>query len=280
MLNAEIIAAAMSGEQCDFPALERGEFGRYIVEVVHDDAPENPFTCWDCEPPIFVDRGGRDGADGYGEFLHGVDLPELTREQFIAAWAHLVPEQYYRHGRLFISVRAWFRDCGATDAIPAMEHINELIADEFHNNLHAADQLEYAASVFRAAGIPAGVYPVSGYVQGAYADVLVVLTPEWARTVGADVSDPDAAGRQMRGAANLYGAWAFGDVVGYQILESAAPCETCGATARPSVIDSCHGFYGFNLSDRENPDYSGVYNAIAETLADTLADTVLEGVSS
>jgi hypothetical protein len=69
-----------------------------------------------------------------------------------------------------------------------------------------------------------------GYSQGDWADVLVIVTPEWVEKTGAP---QDTWQSQMEGAVKLLGHYAWGDVYGFVVSDQYG-----------DEHDSCWGFYG------------------------------------
>ena len=183
------------------------------IRVVRDDFPPNPFTDWDCEPPILVKYEG--SFTEYG-LSRSWDI-ELTREQLMAN-AQQIKEI-----------------CGYT--------LDDLDEEELNAELETwvsygptSEFLENLATLYNMAGISAGVKSVCGCVQREYAEVLVVLTPEWVKKVGAVIKDN--ADEIIEEAAKLYGYWAFGEVYGYLVYDNEDPADN------EEPAESVWGFYG------------------------------------
>lgn len=118
---------------------------------------------------------------------------------------------------------------------------------------HGIDYLETLRALYRLAGVPAETFERNGYCQGDSVYGLIVMTPEWAETVGAPHAKgkPDMAAceRDMASQADVYGAWVWGDVYGFTVTGPAADSD-----------DHLSGFYGSNPMD------SGIADAIAESI--------------
>lgn len=48
-----------------------------------------------------------------------------------------------------------------------------------------------------------------------------------------------------------YDQYLTGDIWGYVIKEHSKPCDHCGCTPEPEVVDSCFGFYGHETAEAE-----------------------------
>jgi len=194
-------------------------YRNYTINVELESSPINPFKEWDCEPPILVhfDRT----FQGYG--LDNCP-PDLTADE-IRAHATEIARMFGASSLL----RALDRSPGYYEHGSATDAVNAAIMEHFEG-LYVNDKLELIAAVYRWKGIPAEVFARTGYCQGDYTKILVVLTPEWCEKVGAVFDDPEPV---MRSTADLYAAWAFGDVYGYTVENPDG-----------DEIDGCWGFYG------------------------------------
>jgi hypothetical protein len=205
------------------------EYRGYTIDVVRDEFAANPFTDWDCNPPLLASHG-RDGVTEYGL---DTDLPRLTREQIRAnakdIAEHLNCKTLLRAVRLYEPFSVLGQD--------SVEAVNNAIA-EYASGLYrnGSDHFSLLAECWRWAGYQALDTCTTGYCQGHYADVLVVATPEWLKEVGLDPTDTERIQKNLEGAAELYGHWCWGDVYGYQIT----------GPEREELDDTCFGFYGID----------------------------------
>lgn len=235
---------------------EHATFSDYRVSIMDDQCASNPWEEWDCEPPIYIRDAHR--FHGFGEFQHGVDLPALTRAQIVAGWRSLLPDDY---GTRWRDLRRYIAEYRADDPGASVEDAFNLRLKEDVENLRDSEKLDQYAAIFQAAGIPAGTSTVNGSCQSQWAEVLVVLTPDWQKLTGCTTEDADACESNLKHAAKLYEAWAFGDVVGFKIEKLVDDDSD-----EWEDVDSCWGFYGHSNCDRTTVDYSGVYAAALEAM--------------
>jgi len=214
-----------------------------IVKVARDEDPENPFTAWDCEPPIIVayPDHGRLHMRSYGV---PDELPHLDRMAVLKHWREMI--QGLGYAPTFGGLRHLARDRFDT---PLDRCIAYALAAHY-DDLAESDKLSMLADAYRWLGIPCHLGSTTGYVQGDYAEVLVVATPEWQQRVGAP---DDSLVAQCEGAVKLYGYWAWGDVWGYTI-----------ETQSGEYIESCWGFYGDDL------ETTGMLDAVEAKYHDAL----------
>lgn len=220
----------VNSSRCNAAPEQHSEYRGYTIRAIYDETAENPWESWDCNPPIII-HGNR-----YHKEYGNLPTIELTRQQVkdnlpeILSMLELAsifetrgsPQYTYPEQRPFY--------CSHN----SIEIINELL-EEYFGDLSDRDRLEFLETLYAWKGIPALTTSVSGYSQGDYAELLIVASPEWAEKTGATITAPE----QLQPSADLYAAWAFGDIYGY-IVEDPEGEE----------IDSCWGYYGadFNKS--------------------------------
>lgn len=228
---------------------ETATYGALTIRAVRDESPANPFTDWDCEPPLLVwfDGNLTEYGDGICEPLAAIsDWHMARRWRDIAAALDIKPE----------TVEAEARDRAKG------ERLADFRRDYFESALDdmrpsrwgggGSDYLAALAKLWEIAGVVALDSCSQGYSQGDYADVLAVALPAWAEKVGAP---RDTHKRQLESAVKLYGAWAWGDVYGY-VIES----------PDGETLDSCWGYYG------TDHDESGLAEAAESAAAAIYAD--------
>ena len=211
----------------------------YTAEIHTDESQENPFEFFDCEPPLLVFHDRR--VTKYGDTLDAADL------------FGLIPADVFKTRAGRRKVLACIPDLSARsyrealrDATPgllperAREALESLIQDvdaSPHYWSEAIDYFDMLEALANLAGVPCLNTQSNGYSQGDSARLLLLATPDWVTLTGAP-EDTHAA--QLQAAADLYSAWAWGDVYGVASIH------------RPDgeEIDdgSCWGFYG---SDHE-----------------------------
>lgn len=207
----------------------RGEeivsYGALTIRAVRDESPANPFTDWDCEPPLLVwyDGSLTEYGDGICEPLAAMSDSFISRRwRDIAAALDIKPE--------IVSAEMRDRAKGERIADARRDYFESALAGWPICALSGSDYLAALAKLWAMQGVEALDSCSSGYSQGDYADVLAVAIPSWAKKVGAP---RDTHKRQLEAAVKLYGAWAWGDVYGYVI--DGPDGET---------LDSCWGYYG------------------------------------
>jgi hypothetical protein len=211
----------------------------YTAEIHIDESPENPFEAWDCEPPIAVLNWERYHAklDNYGG-------DELNLEILLA----LIPAPLWesREGKRAIlaalpfdmaDLRDTMRDGwgGKLDFSDAIHALAETLTPSGWG-----EWVEYFGTmkaVAAVAGIPCHYTQSNGYSQGDSALVFVAALPAWVGKVGAPA---EHHAEQCKHAADLWSAWAWGDV--YGVAEILRP------DGEEAPYGSCWGFYG---SDHE-----------------------------
>jgi hypothetical protein len=204
----------------------------YSAEIYPDESPENPFSAWDCEPPIAVLNWQRYHAKL--ENYAGNDLNLVTLLSFIPAEKWEGPEW-----RRAIMRAVPFHLEDITDAIQdnrgsfrdAIESlVNSLRPSGWSEWVEYFDAMEAVAAL---AGIPCHYTQSNGHSQGDSALVFVAALPAWVELAGAPA---DTLAEQCKTAADLWSAWAWGDVWGVARIISPDGWEVEEA--------SCWGFYG------------------------------------
>lgn len=232
---------------------------QYAINVVRDTSAGNPWEDWDSEPPICVCHG-RDILD----FGVSDRCPDLTEKVVREHWREMLelipgpfldPQPKGRHfaTRSYASLTEFARNEWDDRGYRLWERLAEAF-QEAVNDLGRAEVFDELVGVYAWLGIRAYSGSTQGYSQGDYAEVLVVLTPEWCERMGLDPKSWNEA--DFRGVVKLYGAWAWGDVFSYVIttaVDAGLPDDeiegvpvfysTYGDWPRDG-IDSCGGFYG------------------------------------
>lgn len=222
------------------------------IRIIQDECAENPFESWDCEPPILTFYGSYRGS-----FKAYQNAPESLREIL-----HLLPPSTWERKNRVAFFRQFMADKFGLKEVAGeirrqgstFEAIAELLAADYGETPSgwgsACEWFELAEALLNFAGIPCLYEQSKGYSQGDSTLVLVVLTPEWLTESGASADHADAI---CKSALNLYSAWAWGDVYGFQCDdENGEEIEDMGA--------SVWGFYG---SDHEE---SGLLEAARDAI--------------
>ena len=239
----------------------------YKVVIHYENDPENPWEAWDGQPPI-VAYGGR----RYNYRSGGAEDPptnKLTKQQIIDN--HEAIEQAIREENMH---RYWTEDEAAEFSL--LEYVlgdkriefgtyaytstvDELVSeslDEYLSGSMDGDMLDRMAEVWHWMGVKTWRDQLTGYSQGDWLEVLIAATPDWVKQTGIKPDDIDKA---LSSAAELFGAYMFGDVYGCEIVRVEVDAD--GEVVGEEFIESCWGFYG--------PDHekSGLADWAREVLA-------------
>lgn len=242
--------------------------GETLYKVVErpDDSADNPWEAWDNQPPI-VAYGGRN----YNFRSGGAEDPptnRLTRQQIIDN--HEALEQIIRDENTH---RYWTEEEAAEFNL--LEYVlgdkriefgtyaysytvDEMVQDSLDEYLSGSmdgDMLDRMAEVWGWMGVPTLRKTLTGYSQGDWVEVLLAATPNWVEQTGIKPDDIDKA---LESAADVFGAYMFGDVYGCEIVR--IEVDEDGEVIGEDFVDSCWGFYG---SDHEK---SGLADWARETL--------------
>lgn len=227
------------------------------IRAVQDSDASNPWTEWDGQPPLLWTSGDglNDDAAGdiesvlgrFGDYQLGRRWRELCQALGVDA-AELEAEikaerQPYLGTSHAGRLADWRRD--KLESILA-----EMKPDGWRSWGAACDYLAALESLWTLLGVPALDFQRNGYSQGDSVRGLLVATPDYLKASGASYAKPS----DLESSADLFGAWAFGDVYGY-VIES----------DDGEWLDSCFGYYGADF------DESGLAEAATEA-----ADSILE----
>jgi hypothetical protein len=208
------------------------------IKIWRDECPSNPFTDWDCEPNLMWE-GGRN---------YGQDYSKGEIAKFIAYFpsdGQIIKHQKQLAYELGIDLE-YFKQMGFSKD-DKISDIRSAIRDA------SLAELVTVCELFK---IPHTQYTSTGYSQGDWADVLIVLTDEFFERTGCDKKNSDSI---LEGTANLFNAYMWGDVFGYTIYEGremvklsrkdfeSGTCDNVENEIDWEVTDSCGGFYGTNF---------------------------------
>lgn len=214
----------------------------YTVKIKYDQCAENPFECWDCEPPLLAYYSSKHGTlkaynsapDNWHDILALLPASIFERNNRVAFLRRFVlfPTESLRD---FVKNS---RDAGLYDFREAMaENLIARFESRPHGWRDATEWLENAASILEYGGIPCHFTQSNGYSQGDSTLLLAIGLPSWVEKVGAPA---DSVPSQLESACELHGQWQWGDVYGVASIEDENGNE---------IEDgSCWGFYG---SDHE-----------------------------
>jgi hypothetical protein len=226
------------------------------VRIVRDSDEEDPF----------------EGADGHWPMLvvtsHIHNIPKLKVETSKAErWGVESPmHNWFSEAQLIHNQRHIFKIMSVPDVdVLARYETRRLDAeqviemmDEYPLEAHEFDE---RAELFEMAGVIALSTTVTGYSQGDWADLLIIAPPSMQRDYS--VTDEALVRKSLEAQAELYRAWAFGDVYGYVIEEMLPRVDPEDASDEDwsELVEggSCWGFYG-------DHDESGIIDAINDNL--------------
>jgi hypothetical protein len=205
----------------------------YTAEVHIDESPENPFEVWDCEPPIatFTERRieypkGQDPLD-ISAILSHIPAPTWGSREGKRAILAALP---FDMADLRDTMRdGWGGKLTFEDAV--RELADTLTPDGWGE---AGEYFDAMEALCKLAGIACYSGTSNGYSQGDSALVFVAALPQ---PSGVSVSAEYLA-TQCKHAAELWAAWAWGDVYGVASIIRPDGMETPDG--------SCWGFYGRN----------------------------------
>lgn len=247
----------------------------YRIRAVRDENARNPFTDGDCNWPIVVRSDAWRGSE-FVTYDRGSEARGFGFQPFRAFNDALLLHWQQRIARDFNSTIRDLIECyGLTeDALPEGKlacRDAETLRDVFEGawaDWSDSDKFDLAVKLYAMCDIVAVSKTVTGHSQGDWAEVLVIATPEALERFGR--VDTPVTEEELEAAADLYGAWAWGDVYGYiveKLVDMACPddgnllasdgvCGFCGNQPDDhepeweEVEDvSCWGFYGTDFDE-------------------------------
>lgn len=192
------------------------------VSIQYDDSPANPWEAWDSQPPLMAYS---DHQSTYGDFP---DLAALINKKW-----HKLKSQLHIDGQtLHTAQKIEARDCGITLTEAREQVIDDLVNQVQHPHSYndAREQFDILSAIYEAHGITCLNACRRGHSQGDFVRLFIALTPDWLKATGCKKADAD---KILKSSADLYAAWAFGDVYGYTVTDK-----------NGDDVDSCWGFYG------------------------------------
>lgn len=230
-------------------------YNGYRIRAVRDECCENPFDDWDCNWPmqVYYDRGVTTYDKSKGPSIND-PLAFFTD--------HALVHDQIAIAKIFDTtiqnlVNDYNHDYDEDVDGPANYIFDaELLREGFEHMLGDLDRRERMAAVealYNLCGIPAYSETSTGYSQGDWAELLVVALPTAQQEfMGSSITlSPLFAAhvhtywmRKLESTADLWSAWAWGDVYGY-IIEYAVYDEDGEIEDWVEIEDgSCWGYYG------------------------------------
>lgn len=195
----------------------------YYEEVYHD------FTI-----KIFNDEDGQHldpYKNGDGMFPMLVNAGRGSNHDYLDAGGVFIPSvnQYRRHKRALLKAVGFTDEGDYETAQQVYDDVCDTIGELVRS--YSLDELEAIGKIL---GIPCYKRTLRGYSQSDWADVLVVWTPEFAKTTGMTKKQALAdGGKEMLMNAKIWGAWAWGDIFGFEITDH---------NGKEFSDNSCRGF--------------------------------------
>lgn len=221
----------------------------YRIRAVVDEGPIDPFKDDDGHWPLWAFSGRNSQA------RFAVDV-EMLFDLFS-------PEQLVHDQRAIADALGWASIPELMEAYMTEEPVvycrdPDVLRDAFEQALDDCsdrDKLDSAVELLALAGVPCFRTTSHGYSQGDWAELLVIGTPDCVRKFGLDTTGWDAARweKELRLTADLYSAWAWGDVYGYIVEKRADFLEPDDDPDdfedSWEEIDACWGYYGSDFAE-------------------------------
>lgn len=220
--------------------------GPYTLEFWQDTDSENPYdNCDGMTPAIWYGLNG--GFTEYGDgAIDSFFYVHVTFAWVSRNWRAICKAMDLTESEFDAECKEFQADYGGMMKHIRQEKFAERLSDmKAANWSDAIDYLETLRALYNLAGIPAETFEKHGYCQGDSVRGLIVMTPAWAKRVGAPHAmpgklDKEACEKDMATQADTYGQWVWGDCFGYTV-------EYDGET-----VDSCGGFY----PESDNGEYA------------------------
>lgn len=225
------------------------------IRAVQDETAGNPWEEWDGQPPLLWTSGEGWNDCGQGFCVESVlgSTRFFSDRQLALKWPELCRAVELDPAATEAELKAERKEYGGRLADYRRDKLESALSDmkpEGRSWSAACDYLAALETLWRLAGVPALDFQRSGYSQGDVVRGLLVALPEWQKKLGASYTDS----AQLESDANLFGAWAFGDVFGFIIEDSEG-----------ETLDSCFGYYGTDFQE------SGLADAAKESADSILA---------
>lgn len=247
-------------------------YNSYRIKAERDSYASNPFEDWDGNWPIAVYY---DGSIKVYEKTKGVPIRDVLSRfddvQLVFNQKHI--EKLLGAERIDLHMHGidWDEDASppkwVTNGAALRSWFEDAIGNEYDSKL-----LDLYEELYNLLGIPCYKTTSRGYNQGDWAEVLVVATPE----AVAEFDCTEVTESDLESTADLYSAWAWGDVYGY-VIEKPIFDEDGEIEDWVDACDynSCWGYYG------DDHDKSGLEEAALECVPDEpvrAPDNIVENV--
>jgi hypothetical protein len=199
-------------------AVETIDYKGFEIEIHLDSDYSNPFEDWDCEYPLMCtfDSGIQDYSKG-------------TIDTYLCSY--LSSNQITRHMNKVLEMINWTKEdfdfsypLGEWSKSERQDQLSDLLSEWI------CERLENRASFCSSFGIKHYYGSSCGYSQGDYSKVFICWTPEFGKVTGHEYKD--VTEESLKSTKELFDAWAWGDVYGYNV------------DGLHGVLGSCWGYYG------------------------------------
>jgi hypothetical protein len=224
------------------------------IEIWYDTHAENPFEAWDCEPELMYYTSG--------------GLTDCSKGRIVEEIRNKMTDNMLRRHKSTI--------CGILYG--RMTYIlsqGSELYDEIRNDVSDAST-EDLGKICDILKIPNIQYTSRGYSQSDWADVLLVCTDKFFTDSGCSRKNSEEI---LKGSAELFDAWAWGDVFGFTEYEATEYVKltredfnNIGSKNIDEIeveeflewesTDSCGGFYGRDFKT------NGMLEHVSEELHD------------
>lgn len=208
------------------------------VSISYDEGPANPWEDWDGLPPIMVFS---ESLTEYGEWP---SLAELVNKKWHKLKNSVVVDGYTLHTAQKVYARDY--QCGMNEAREQV--INDDLPDEPSGWGDAERYFTLYAQALTANGIPCLHTQRNGCSQGRSVQLLLMLDDDTKPKKKADHE------KALESNADLYAAWAFGDVYCYDVTDQ-----------NDDHVDGCSGFYGDGGLEQAKADAESAAQAHSES---------------
>tara|TARA_R110002020_G_scaffold34910_2_gene105877 strand:- start:365 stop:1162 length:798 start_codon:yes stop_codon:yes gene_type:complete len=205
------------------------EYKNHTINIINDNYPENPFTDWDCNPSIIFNYDRQ--LTSYGN-IDSDYLPALTKQEIkknIPAIKDIFDIEDKRSLLIILECNEYSARHNYDNAT---DYVNDCLT-QFYGSSNNSDKLDILYAIYTMKGIICLNGSSQGYCQGDHVDILVIADSDFLKATGATIDSES----DLQYAIDLYGAWAWGDVYGYDISDS---------NGDDIPDNSCWGFYGDN----------------------------------
>ena len=236
------------------------KFGPAKIKIMQDPHADCPWEDMDGLAPIYVwgDRFDNYHGERYGDPMNPwdhIDASKVSRNwRKIAEIFDTTEEAHDQEAR----DRAEYEGYGLSEAR------RDVFIDAFRDMVsygRKADAADVVVELWKLAKVNAKHFTGHGYSQGDWHEGVIAHTPEFLKAVGLnypDTRDAEDIARDMKGDTELYGAWAYGDVYGYEIQGP-----------KGETLDSCFGYYGVPYG--HNPAGEGKWDVLDYGVAEALS---------